>query len=409
MRPGIFVGGVLAFSVLVTGIIVFGSVACSSEQVRQGLAGSTTSTPQALLAELKGDKARIDKISDDMMERIEKFNLARKPGQRTIRFTEIFYEDLTGQERDVLNSMLAQEKDLSYKSLLQKLIDDRNAVRVLQERVLHLEQNLPDKFVVARKGDSQYNLALTYLTEESHISKKKAQRLLSRIDVSDSLLPGNKVWFFYDDGRDTFRTYITRGDAAQTPIALRRAVKRKLITERDAATARANAMDATLVQTRFALQGQIDGLNGEIHQLAEKRLRMENQVAQLEESESDLKQRVSSLTTDVASSENSLYYHIETESTLNEDGRLTFFRKRLVDAKGVPYEQAIDLRVSSAIKVSAEEFGIDKIKRIRMLPGIYQLDRDYTVESSEDGTSATITILDRSLFRGKEVLLSVKG
>lgn len=404
-RSGLLVGGVLAGSVLLTGIVVLGGVACSSEQVRKGLAGPGASSPQALLAELKEDKSRIDKLSDDMMGRIQEFNQSRQPGEREITFGEIFYDDLSDAQHDVLNQMLAEEKDVSYKALLQKLIEDRETVRGLQDKVLRLEQSLPDHFAIARQGDSQYDLAMKYLTDEAGVAPEKAKSLIADVDMSDTLLPGNKVWYFYDAGRDSFRSYITRGEAGTTPLVVRRAVERKLISERDAALSRSAALQENLDE----MNTQVADLSDQLEDLSRRRGALEADIASLEESRSQLQQRVAELTTNLAESENSLYYHVASEKDLRDQGNLTAVFKRLRDTKGVPYDKSVDLRVTSSIQVSADQFGLDQIKNVRLLPDIYKLDRDYTVEESEDGSSATVKILDRSLFRGKEVLLSVRG
>ena len=401
-RSGLLVGGFLAAAVLMTGLVVLGGVACSGDQVRQGLSGPGAASPQSLLAELKDDKAQIDQITDDMMGRIQEFNVSRKPGERAITFGEIFYDDLSPEQNDVLGEMLAEEKDVSYKAILQKLIEDRETVRALEEQVLRLEQNLPDRFVIARQGDSQYELALAYLTQDAGLEAGAAKQLIAEVDMSDTLLPGNKVWFFHDADRGAFRTYITRGEAGTTPLVVRRAVERRLITERDAAVALNASLQLDLEATRTDLEGQIADLS-------ERRRTLETDVASLEEGRSQLRERVAGLRSDLAQRENSLFYHVASEKELREQGNLTVLSKRLRDAKGVPFEQSLDLRVDSVIEVTAEQFGFDQIKRVRLLPEFYMIERDYTVEPSEDGSSATVKILDRGLFRGKEVLLSVRG
>src|SRR5262249_30254987 len=159
------------------------------------------------------DRSEIDKTSDTMMKRIEVFNASRKPGERTLQFSEIFTQDLNPEQRDVLNALVEQEKDISYKSLLQKIITDRDTIRELHEKTAHPEQTLPDKFVVAKRGDKQQDLAMAYLTGDFHLDTDKARALLKQSDQTDELLAGNKVWFFYDPQQDTFRTYVTQGEA----------------------------------------------------------------------------------------------------------------------------------------------------------------------------------------------------
>jgi hypothetical protein len=122
--------------------LVAGPTACT-ESMRQALSGPP-STPEDLLATLKTDKSRIDSTTDAMMKKIEEFNKSRKPGERTIQFSEIFMEDLTGEQRDVLNQLLTEEQDVSYKSLITKIIADRDSIQALQQKVLQFEQRLPD-------------------------------------------------------------------------------------------------------------------------------------------------------------------------------------------------------------------------------------------------------------------------
>src|SRR6266571_512612 len=172
--------------------IVLGGTGCA----RPGPGSAKTS--DELLSQLQEDRSEIDKTSDTMMKRIEVFNSSRKPGERTLQFNEIFTQDLNPEQRDVLNALVEQEKDISYKALLQKIIADRDSIRQLQEKVMHLEQTLPDKFVVAKRGDRQQDLAMAYLTGEANLDAAKAKTLLSGVDQTVELLAGNKVWFFYD-------------------------------------------------------------------------------------------------------------------------------------------------------------------------------------------------------------------
>jgi hypothetical protein len=214
-------------AVAIVAVIGLGMFGC----MRKG--PGTAKTTDELLTQLKEDRQEIDQTTDTMMKRIDVFNTSRKPGEKTLQFSEVFAQDLSPEQQDVLNTMVEQEKDFSYKTLLQKIITDRDNIRDLQAKVMHLEQTLPDKFVVAKRGDRQQKLAMDYLTGEAQLDPAKAKSLLAQADQTDELIPGNKVWFFYDKEKDTFRTYVTQGDAGQTPIALRRIKQRQLAKERD--------------------------------------------------------------------------------------------------------------------------------------------------------------------------------
>ena len=97
------------------------------------------------------------------------------------------------QTSSQLNALVEQEKDISYKALLQKIIADRDNIRDLQEKVAHLEQTLPDKFVVAKRGDRHQDLAMAYLTGEANLDAARAKILLNQVDQTDELLAGNSL------------------------------------------------------------------------------------------------------------------------------------------------------------------------------------------------------------------------
>ena len=330
----------------------------------------TASTSDELLTQLQQDRTQIDLTSDTMMKRIEMFNASRKPGERTLQFSEIFTQDLNPEQRDVLDTLVQQEKDISYKALLEKIIADRDAIRDLQEKVMHLEQTLPDKFVVARRGDSHQKLAMAYLTSEAQLDEAKAKEHLKQIDQTDELLAGNQVWFFYDPQKDTFRTYVTAGDAGQTPVTVRRARTRQLVKERNA--------------------------------YKKERDTAHEQVASLQQDKSHLEE-------EIVTRQNSLFYHADSDQNLRQQGVLTSVLKRLRDVKSVSFDQSVNLSQETTIALDPRTYGVEQIRSVRLLPAIYQEGRDFSVEIEADRSSARLVILDPEVFKGKEVLLALNG
>jgi len=352
----------MSTSRLVSALLLATVIAWSGLGCGRPAPGSAKNTEE-LLTQLTEDRTQIDQASDLMMKRIDMFNETRKPGEATLQFSEIFAQDLNPDQRDVLDTMVQQEKDVSYKALLQKIIADRDTIRGLQEKVMHLEQSLPDKFVVAKRGDRHQALAMSYLTGEAHLDAEKAKTLLRQVDQTDELVAGNQVWFFYEPNKDVFRTYVTQGTAGQTPVMVRRAQKKALIEERDTAQA---------------------------------------QATQLNEAKSQLE-------SEIATKENSVYYHAASSQKLKDEGVLSPVMKKLQDVKGVTYEQSLDLRAGSTINLTPQSYGLESIKGVRVLPGIYQEGRDYAIETAEDFSSARLVILDPEVFRGKEILLALGG
>ena len=242
---------------------------------------------------------------------------------------------------------------------------------------MHLEQTLPDTFVVAKRGDAHEKLAMTFLTGEAQLDEARAKEHLKNVDMTDELLAGNQVWFFYDPEKDVFRTYVTAGDAGQTPVAVRRARTRELIKERD-------------------------GFKTE-------RDTAQVQVASLEQDKSSLEQVKSQLEMEIVTRENSLYYHADSDRNLREQGVLSTVLKRVRDVKTVNFDQSVNLNQETTITLYPGTYGLEEIRSVRVLPAIYQEGRDFTVEIEEGSNSARLVILDPEVFKGKEILLAVRG
>src|SRR5262249_286985 len=202
-------------------VLVAGTTGCSKDSLEKGLSGPVPSNPEQLMTELQAQKERIDKASDEMMKRIDAFNASRGPSEKKIQFSELVYQDLRPEQRDVLDQLLQQEKNPSYKNLLSRIIEDRSTIQNLQERVLRLEQQLPDKFAIAKKGDTHFKLAHDFLIGQG-VSEEKAKSLLNQIDLTENLAAGFKVWYNYNKDDDSFKTYVTQGEAGQTPLAVKR-------------------------------------------------------------------------------------------------------------------------------------------------------------------------------------------
>jgi hypothetical protein len=385
-------------------VLVAGSVACGKGSLEKGLSGPVPASPQELMAELQTEKEKIDRVSDDMMKRIDAFNQSRGPGEKKLQFSEIFYSDLSPEQRDVLDQLLAEEKTPTYKNLLAKMIEDRKTVQTLQERVLKLEQQLPDKFAIAHKGDTHYLLAHDFLMGEG-VSEEKSKELLNQIDLNEDLVPGFKVWYNYNKDDDTFKTYVTQGEAGQTPLAVKRAMKRKLIGERDVAMARAAALE----QTKSSLQNDVSRLETDISGLEDRKASLESNVADLQGRNSDLQTRGDKFEADLAFKQNSVFYHAENAKTLADQGVLTKFLKNLKDVKGIAYEDAVDLRQARSITFTPQTYGLKSIKGVELLPGLYQEGRDYSIQVAEDGGNATLVFNDPEIFKQQRVLISLKG
>jgi len=230
------------------------------------------------------------------------------------------------------------------------------------------------------------------------VDEAKAKTLLAEVDQTDELVAGNKVWFLYDSGRDTFRTYVTQGEAGRTPLAVRRAMKRKLIAERDQALAQRDEAAAAR-----------DEAVRTVNDLQQVKTSLEADIAVLRENKAALEGSVQRLSSDLSFRQNSLFYHAANTRQLRDQGVLSSVLKRVQDVKPVNYDAALDLRETNIITLAPEAFGLDHIGKVRMLPNIFQEGRDFKIETYADSGIARVFILDPELFKGKEVLLAVGG
>lgn len=389
---------IAAASVLMAGLLLFGAVGCTQMSGDRQASEPLPATPEELLTELRTHRDQIDEATGRMMERLDQFNASRTAGQTTIQFSEIFTEDLSEEQRDILNTMLAEEQDISYRALLQTIINDRDLIRGLQEKTLRLEQALPDRFVLAKAGDTHYGLAGSYLRDEVELEAKRAGQLLATIDLTDELLPGNKVWFFYDPKLESFRTYVTQGEAGRTPLAVRRARQRELISERDTALSNAE----TYASERDAARADVD-------QLLRVKANLETDIDGLQRTRRELESSVSRLSSDLAFQTNSLFYHAASITELKDKGVLTRVLKKVDDMRDVQFDTALDLRRDTTITLRPEVFGLDKIKKVKLLPVGYEEGRDFAIERSDTSGDVKVVILETDLFRGKEVILAIGG
>ena len=379
-------------------VLVFGPIGCSYFDQKQQANQPIPDTPEELLAELQDQREKLDFATSRMLERIAAFNASRGEGQQTVEFGELFSGDLSEEQQNVLNEMFTEEQDISFKTLLGRIIQDRDVMRNMQARILEMERSLPEQFVVVARGNTHYSLAREYLTNQARLPEKRVNALVTKADLSDELVVGNRVWFFFDEKRDQLGTYVTQGEADRTPLIVRRALKRQLITERDAALA-----------TAGTYQAERDAALASLADLERLKANLEADIATLNRNKAMLETEVTRLGDDLSFQKNSLFYHAANVRELKDQGVLTRVLKRFDDSSGVDFDAALDLRRSTVINLHPKEFGLDRITQVRLLPRIYEEGRDFTIETSKETGDASIVILDSRLFRGKEVLVAVGG
>ena len=130
-------------------------------------------------------------------------------------------------EKELLNTMFKEEKDITYNGLLKTIIEKNDEIRDLKEKIGDLENQLPVPYVVKR-GDTQYEIVMKYLIRQHGLSRKVAQKVAFSTAMIDDILPGNQIWLMYKDG--IVGTYVTQGSAKIKPLVFQMMVRKRLLS-----------------------------------------------------------------------------------------------------------------------------------------------------------------------------------
>ena len=141
-----------------------------------------------------------------------------------------FGAELTDEQRTLLAERIKTEK-AGLRTLLQDLIDRDKEVQQMKTRLDQLETQLPAS-VVAKEGDRHDRIAMNFLVKQG-VPAKKAYEIVSQINLQDALVPGFRVWTYYQKGQ--FGTWVTRGKANITPQEHAKKILALLEEERDKA------------------------------------------------------------------------------------------------------------------------------------------------------------------------------
>jgi hypothetical protein len=388
----------LALAALVLGCAAF-LPGCSEPEISER---PLPDTPEEILTELKQDRGRIDKMTDQVLERIRKWNDSRTGDERKIYFAEIFEEPLSPKEQDVLNQLFEQEQNVSYRGLLSQVIADRDQIQEYQARIAALEAKLPQDTIIAGKNDSHYKIALKYLKEKHGLPDDKANDLIKQINLDIDLLAGHKVWLYYLPEKEMFASWVQQGEAKQAPLAVQLARKRQLTSERDEAVAKV----ASLEDRKRELEGDIQRLEGDVSGLQARKAELEAQITTVTEQRNEQEKIAEARQNEIERINNSVFYFASTEREL-KDKRIVKSFNRLKDIKGVEYNEYLDLRASKEITFEPKEFGVTKISSVSLLPKHFRPGVDYEVEIARNG-GAKVEILQPQVFKGQKVLFSIE-
>jgi hypothetical protein len=355
---------------------------------------------EKLLVELKDARDDIDSQTRDIYARIEQFNQKMEVlGNKPVSFSQVFLQGLSAEEEKALDDLVRQERDPSYRGVLAKVVEDMKTIRGLQDRVAELESLLPGEGIEVKPGDTHLQLARTYLVEQHGIPDTRAKELVERLNIMEQgLQQGNLVHFYYDPARDFFGTWVAQGAAKSAPLAVTRARRMNLIRERDQAIARADDLE----EKKTALLEVKASLEMDIEQLEKRKSILESNVAQLEGERNAAIAEVEERKAELAVQKNSMFYEADLAERLRARGVLQVFNK--VEKIGdVQFGSSIDLSQNKTITLDPSQFGIEKIKDVRIVPDYLREGRELDVQFIDDGT-VEVTVLNEEALRGQKVL-----
>lgn len=160
------------------------------------------------------------KQSDELNKLIREVN-KKFPDKKITLDTALGF---TKEQEELLMTMIQQEKDVSTKGLLQKVLDAEKQIEDLQKKIKEITDKLPAPHVV-KKGETHRKIAMEYLMNVHNLDEKKAKELVDRVALIDAMEVGYNVWLYYNDG--VFGTFVTQGDAKISPYKLSRMVRRR--------------------------------------------------------------------------------------------------------------------------------------------------------------------------------------
>ena len=339
---------------------------------------------------------RVDKLNTQISDResvimdmVHKYNAAHP--EAAFDTAGIAQFGLSPEQAEILAKRVAQEKDVSYRGVLQEVLDVNKQLEALNQQLLDARSKLPAPYVV-KEGDSHLKVCLNFLTDKG-VSEDQAMKLIEQNALTMEMLPGFEVWSYYNDG--AFGSFVTQGTARMSPNALTRATKRRIDTERQ-----------NLIQARNQKEQ-------EVHDLETRRAELQDQIRGLEEEKSAMigkMQEMANRNEDLARTLNTIHYTVGTFKDLSKQGiihKRTFGKWETDDLEKIQNPTALDLRSDDRITFTAASVGLKRISQIKVFPRSYDNNSDYKIMISDDKQSATIILEKPEKFRLAHVAIAV--
>ena len=360
---------------------------------------------------------RLDATEQEIRAKQEEIQATIKQYNETHPESQVDAESLTSMALNpdheaVLNEMLASEADVSYRGLVQEIVDTRGKVAELQQEMQALRDDLPAPYTVQR-GESHLQVALQYLMENHSLSAAEARDAVEQTALVESLNVGNQVWLLYKDG--ILGTYVTQGTADMSPGRAQRIararINRKISTltdERDSAQARAVFVADSLNQVKDMLEERIvflrseeERLNGQIDMLTEARDEALTQRDIEEQAKLEAESKLSSI-----------FFAVNTMDHWKDTRVIKdpfFGGPRVESLAGVAFSNSQDLREGTVLTIERTGFpSLKRIKKVDVFPRTFRDGQDYVVAFHPSGDKVSIELLVPDNFSGQNVLFALR-
>ncbi len=397
-RKAIIWGALVVALVIIAAVVAYLLLSGPSLKVKKGA--------QLKFEDMKKLAAKVDKIEQQIKKKQNQvFQLLKTAKAQGVEIPPEIYQsmDLGPEEIKALEEKLEKEEDVSYKGLLRSIVEKEKEIQSMKEELAELEKKLP-RPVVVKKGDTHRKIAMDFLTKQYNLPPEKAAKLISRVNIFDYLVPGFKVWNFYDPEADVFGTFVTQGDAPISPNEIKRRKKQELINAKERAERKAEQ----LAQVKKSLEAQVAELEArkkqlqeDVVMLQEERNRLSRQLAELSSRVADLESRL-----------NSVWFAVGTKAQLKKAGIVKggfLTSTKIKNLSPSLFPNRLDLRKSTIIVLKASDFGVKKIKGAWILPkDFYKNKVDYRVIPSPDGQQIQIQILKPEKFKNNKIVIVLK-
>ena len=284
-----------------------------------------------------------------------------------------FGAELTDEQRTLLAERVKTEK-AGLRTLLQDLLDRDKEVQQLKTRLDQLETQLPAS-VVSKDGDRHDRIAMNFLIKQG-VPSKKAYEIVSQINLQDALVPGFRVWTYYQKGQ--FGTWVTRGKANITPQEHQKKILALLEEERDQALKNLADTSSERDSLKVGVAEKEAALTRSAEELKAMTETAEQQRAEVQRRELEA---------------NTLHFIVGSKKALVKSKLLEKnMRKWNPDTDKM---STLNILESQDIPIDAASLGLKKVKKVTLVPEIFLAGVDYAVDLGGPTATFKITVPDK--------------